>query len=154
MSQEDTKLIARRFEEEHPTPHYATVADDLLAPNVAIHFVFPGTPDPLDRESWKHLVATFRRSFDTMVHTVEDVIAEGDRVVVRWSGHATHTGALMGIPATGKQVTTSGMSIYRIREGRIMESWHTWDALGLLQQLGAIPAPAQPPASSDATSGE
>ncbi len=143
MATEEHTAIARRFEVEHPTEHYTAVADALLAPTVAIHFAFPGTPDPLDREGWKHLVATFRASFNPLQHTVEDVIAEGDRVMVRWSGSATHTGDLMGFPATGKQVTTSGMSIYRITGGQIVESWHTWDALGLLQQLGVIPAPGQ-----------
>jgi predicted ester cyclase len=72
---------------------------------------------------------------------VEEVIAEGDTVVVRWTGDATHTGALQGFPATSKVVTTSGMTTYRVAGGRIGESWHVWDAPGLLQQLGVVPPP-------------
>ena len=90
MSIEENKALARRFEIEHPTASYATVADALLAPNVAIHFYFPGTPDPLDRDAWKQLVAGFRGAFADMRHQVEEEIAEGDTVVVRWTGAATH----------------------------------------------------------------
>jgi steroid delta-isomerase-like uncharacterized protein len=75
--------------------------------------------------------------------TIEDEIAEGDRVVTRWSARGTHEGEFFGIPATGKQATVTGVTIDRIIDGRIAESWTNWDTLGLLQQLGAIPAMAE-----------
>jgi predicted ester cyclase len=72
-------------------------------------------------------------------HTIEDMLAEGDRVAVRLTARGTHTGEFMGIPPTGKQVTVTGTVICRIAEGKIQEDWFNSDALGLLQQLGVIP---------------
>jgi len=70
----------------------------------------------------------------------EDVIAEGDKAVVRWTGRGTHQGVLLGIPPTGKQVTWTGMTIYRIADGKIVEERGEEDALGFLQQLGVVPS--------------
>jgi predicted ester cyclase len=81
----------------------------------------------------------FRGAFPDIAHTIEDQVAEGDKVVTRLRAHATHKGELMGIPPTGEEVTIEGISIWRIANGKIKECWVNYDALGLLQQLGAIP---------------
>lgn len=77
---------------------------------------------------------------------MEDLLAEGDRVVPRISASGLHTGELLGIPPTGKRVTMNGIAIHRVQDGKLVEHWAQIDALGLLQQLGAIPAPGQAPA--------
>jgi steroid delta-isomerase-like uncharacterized protein len=119
------------------------LADALLADGYALHF--PGLPGPVDRAGHKGLVAAFRAGFPDWRETVEDVIAEGARVVVRVTGRGTHRGAFQGLPTTGRAVTATGIGIGRIAGGRIAEAWAAYDALGLLQQLGALPAPAAAP---------
>lgn len=78
-----------------------------------------------------------------MLITVEDLLAEGDKVVDRWTARGTHPGELIGIPPTGKEVTITGMDILRISNGKIAEIWHQEDMLGMMQQLGVIPQMAQ-----------
>ncbi len=134
--------IARRFVEQHNGSDYLAVHDELLADDARLHVAIPGTPDPLDREGHKQLVAMFRAALPDIRSTAEDIIAEGDSVVVRWSGGGTHQGELMGVPGSGRPVKTTGVYIMRLAGGRIVESWLTLDMLGVLQQIGAIPAPA------------
>jgi predicted ester cyclase len=71
------------------------------------------------------------------------MIAEGDKVAIRWAARGTHQGELLGIQPTGKQATWTGISIYRFADGKIVEAWWSKDVLGLLQQLGVIPPPEQ-----------
>jgi predicted ester cyclase len=92
-------------------------------------------------EELKHHIALYKAAFPSYQLIAEDMIAEGDKVVVRSTFRGTHKGDLMGIPPTGKQVTMPLILIYRIAEDKIVEHWMQADALGLLQQLGAIPAP-------------
>ncbi|OFW70937.1 MAG: hypothetical protein A2Y55_01360 [Actinobacteria bacterium RBG_16_68_12] len=75
--------------------------------------------------------------------TVDDQIAEGDKVATRWTGRGTHTGEMAGISPTGKEVTVSGLTLSRLENGMVVEEWTTWDTLGMLVQLGAVPTPAQ-----------
>jgi steroid delta-isomerase-like uncharacterized protein len=75
--------------------------------------------------------------------TTDDIIAEGDKVVIRWTANGTHQGELMGIPASGNQTTWSGMTIYRFADGKIVESWWAYDALGMMQQI--MPPMPEPP---------
>lgn len=89
------------------------------------------------------MVAMNRSAFPDMRSTFEDQIAEGDLVVSRWSARGTHKGELMGIPLTGKAVTLTGISTMRIVGRKIAEQWDNWDTLGMLQQLGVIPALGQ-----------
>jgi len=72
--------------------------------------------------------------------TLEEIVAEGDMVVVRWRMHGTHTGEYMGVPPTGKVITNHGMSMYRIAGGKIVEDWAVMDMLGVMQQLGLVPS--------------
>ncbi|SRR6266508_955276 len=75
--------------------------------------------------------------------TIQDVIAEGDTVVVRWMARGTHQNEFMGIPPTNKQVTVMGIDIIRYKGGQRVETWRQWDTMGWLQQVGAVPLPAQ-----------
>lgn len=76
--------------------------------------------------------------------TIEDVVAEGDRVVVRWTNAGTHVAEFAGIPATGRSFTIAGIDIYRVADGAICEHWHVIDQLSMLGQLGLLPAPSTP----------
>jgi predicted ester cyclase len=112
------------------------VLDEFVNPDFVDHNPFPGTTPDL---------AGLKQAFEIFLHavpgyhTIEDLIAEGDKVVARIIGYGTHTGELLGIPPTGKQVQTEGIAIWRIRNGKIVEHWNQVDKLGLLQQLGAVP---------------
>jgi predicted ester cyclase len=91
------------------------------------------------------IAAAFAGSSDSRF-TIDDMVAEGDKVVTRWTSMGTHSGVFMGVAATGKPLTLNGIRIDRIADGKIVEMWAQLDLLGLLQQLGAMPAPAQSPA--------
>jgi predicted ester cyclase len=101
----------------------------------------PSNPDVRDLESYKRWAAAAWHAFPDMRIAIEDLIAEGDRVAKVWSLEATHTGEFLGIAPTGRRVTWSGITVYRLAGDKVIECrWQT-DALGLLQQLGAIPVP-------------
>jgi len=85
-------------------------------------------------------VIPFLTAFPDWHGTVDDIIAEGDKVVNRWTGHGTHLVELMGIPATGKPVTLTGITIFRIAGNKIVEEWTQMDQMSLMQQLGVIPS--------------
>ena len=87
----------------------------------------------------------YREAFEGAHITVRDQIGEGDSVATRWEGRGRHTGEIMGIPPTGKDVVVDGINLTRLKDGKIVEEWSNWDTLGMLQQIGAIPtgAPAQ-----------
>ena len=99
------------------------------------------TPDRV--EDAKQEAASVRRGFPDLENTIEDLIAERDKVVVHWRAQATHQGEYMGIPPTGNRVNFTGISIYRIERGQIAESWSVSDLWGMMQQLGAVPSPGQ-----------
>ena len=85
----------------------------------------------------------YRSAFPDVHMQIEDQIAEGDRVATRWVASGTHEGDLMGINPTGNRVTVAGMTIDRIADGQIAETWDNYDALGMMQQVGAIPSPEE-----------
>ena len=139
MSLEENKALYRRWFEEVVTTGNLALADELLAPDYPLHF--PGLPAPVDREGHKQLVLMFRAGFPDWREAVDDVIAEGDKVVIRVTGSGTHEGEFQGMAPTQVRVTATGIGIGRIENGRIAEAWAAYDALGLRQQLGAIPTP-------------
>ncbi len=142
MATEENKAVVRRFFEAGLNQRNAGIADDLLSPDFVSHF--GGLPEPVHgREHWKELAAGYFTAFPDFQITLEDLIAEGDKVMARWVWRATHQGEFMGIPPTGKQVAVTGMGVYRIAAGKIAEEWVQDDVLGLLQQLGAIPGAGQ-----------
>lgn len=142
---EDNKAILRRFMDEGFNKGNAAIADELIAPNWVNHD--PATPPlPPGPEGIKALFGIYRSAFPDLTFTVDDQIAEGDLVVTRWTARGTHQGELMGIPATGRSGVVTGIEIDRVVNGKIEETWVNWDTMGLLQQLGVIPAPGQAPA--------
>ena len=103
---------------------------------------FPGMP-PLDADGHRQYSEVMNTAFPDLERTIEDLVAHGDKVVARWTATGTHTGDFMGIPPSRQVATSSGITIFRIADGRIVEEWSESDMLGLLQQVGAIPAAAQ-----------
>jgi predicted ester cyclase len=94
-------------------------------------------------EDAKQEAANVRRGFPDLESTIEDLIAERDKIVAHWRAQATHRGEYMGIPPTGNRVNFTGISIYRIEGGKIAESWGVSDLLGMMQQLGAVSGPGE-----------
>jgi steroid delta-isomerase-like uncharacterized protein len=113
-------------------------ADGLLAASFTLHDAPKGVPG--NREGFKVLVGAFRAGFPDYVDTIDDVFSVDDRVVVRWTFNGTHTGNFLGVPASGKPATISGISIYRVENGKITDDWTKFDLMSLMQQIGAIPS--------------
>jgi steroid delta-isomerase-like uncharacterized protein len=116
------------------------VADDLLTDDYRLHA--PGVPVPLDRATTKQVVAMYGTSFPDLKHTVDEVIAEGDTLAVRWTVRGTHRGEFQSIPASGKSIKLSGITMHHLVDARVRETWLVYDNMELLQQLGAVPAAA------------
>jgi predicted ester cyclase len=126
MSTGENKAVVRR-EQEELWNHNGNLdaAEEIFTPDYV--------------EAAKQEAADFRQGFPDVRSTIEDLIAEGDKVVARWTSHATHQGEYMGIPPTGREVEFTGISVYRIEAGKIAESWSVEDELGLMRQIGAVP---------------
>lgn len=139
MSHQITMLVRRAIEEVWNRGNYAII-DDLVARDVVIHASLPAN-ELHGPEGIEQFYATLRAAFPNITFTVEDQVAEGDRVVTRWTARATHKGEFQGIPPTGKQVSVNGIDIDRLANGKVVECWPVADELGLLQQLGVIPTP-------------
>ena len=136
MSTEQNKMQARRLFEEVWNSKNLEVLDEMVAPNFVFHNSVQTLYGP---EGFKQFANTYHTAFPEAHFTIEDVIAGGDTVALRWTARGTHNGELMGIPPTGKQVTVSGITITLISDGKTVESWGEFDALGMLQQIGVIP---------------
>lgn len=137
MSTEENKVLGRRWIEEIWDKGNLAVVDEILASNFVFHYAPPGVAP--DREGYKQTLTMYRTSSPDMHYTVDDMVAEGDKVAIRWAGKGTHRGDLMEIAPTGKKVTITGISIIRIAGGKIVEEWTEQDMLGVLQQLGVAP---------------
>jgi len=133
------KALIRRFFEEVWSTGDLSRRDAFLDAGYRGHMA--GAAEPIDRDGWTAWFQGFRAAFPDARFTVEDMVAEGDRVAARLTMRGTHLGPLNGAPPTGRAVVVSGMSIERIADGRIVEGWNENDALGLLQQLGMLPPP-------------
>ena len=137
---EQNKQISRRVIDELFGQGRVEIAEELIAPD-AISYD-PAMPEPLrGPEGVKTAVAGYRAGFPDLSLRTETQIAEGDLVCTRWTAVGTNTGEFWGMAPTGKQATVTGITINRFADGRIVESWTNWDALGLLQQLGVVPTP-------------
>jgi steroid delta-isomerase-like uncharacterized protein len=135
---ETNKTVVRRLFEEVWNKGNLPVTDELFAPNYVHHD--SSTPEVgRGPESEKKRATLYRTAFPDLRLTIEDIIAEGETVMARWSCRGTHKGDLSGIAPTGKQFTISGISIARIANGKMAEGWVNWDTLGLMQQLGVVP---------------
>jgi steroid delta-isomerase-like uncharacterized protein len=139
MPVEANKAIVRRWMEEVWNRGNLAVLDELIGPDYVLHGA--ADPDaPRGPEGAKQITAAFRAAFPDMRGTIDDLIAEGDKVVCRWTAQATHQGSFAGVPPTQRPVTFSGIEIVRIAEGRIAEGWDEVDIAGILDQIGAAPA--------------
>lgn len=137
MSTEENKAIVRPMLEELDKGNWA-IFNELFAPDFVYHG--PVSPKPLTREELEQIARMFYAAFPDWRHTIEDMIAEGDKVVTRFTLRGTHKGEFQGIPATGKEIAFTAICIFRIAEGKIVEEWQEIDLIGLMRQLGAIPA--------------
>ena len=140
----DNKAIARRIYDECFNKGNLNAVDELLSGDFVTRTPHPGGLPP-GREGFKQTVAALRSAFPDFEVSVEDMIADGDKVVARAVARGTHDGEFMGLPPTGKQVTVSLIDIFRMEDGRLAERWGVFDAMGLTEQLGAIPAGERAP---------
>ena len=150
---EENKALARRWFEELFNEENLNVADELVAQDHVLHDPVL-TNLPTGPEGDKQIVNIYHGAFPDANITVEDQIAEADEVATRWTGRGTHQGEFMGVDPTDNRVELSGMTINRISEGKIAETWTNYDALGMMQQIGAIPEPGQRPRDSSLSSGQ
>jgi steroid delta-isomerase-like uncharacterized protein len=138
-SEGENKAISRRADEELFNRGNLDVADELFTPDFVYHD--PAGGQLRGPENVKGYAAMLRAAFPDLQQTIEDQIAEGDKVAYRWTARGTHEGELMGIAPTGKRVEFTGIAVARLADGRIEEMWENYDALGMMQQLGVVPSP-------------
>lgn len=138
MSAEAYKSLIRRWWDGLSQGNAAELIDEVYAADYVLHD--PSLPEPVrGLEGVREFITSVTAAFPDGRATVEDLVAEGDRVVQRVTFRGTHQGEFLGVPATGKQVAVWLMVISRMADGKIAEEWQLVDGLGLLQQLGALP---------------
>ena len=137
MTAETNKHIMERFTSEFLTTGDASLAEEFLSPDVALHFA---GQQLRGRDRYLAVVAANGDTFDDLVWTVEDMVADGDTVAVRYTMTGTHRGEFAGVPPTGTAVLAQSMAFYRLADGQIVEERAQLDMLGIIQQLGAAPA--------------
>src|SRR3712207_4735887 len=140
MSAEENKAIVQRLTDEVFNENNWDALNEIIASDFVDHAAHPDQdPGP---ESFKQNLINVREAFPDYHTTNEDLIAEGDKVVARWTARGTHQGKFIGVegevPPTGDQVTVSGTTTYKVANGKLVEQWAHWDHLGMLQQLGSI----------------
>lgn len=138
MSTEDNKNLIRRFYEEVFNKKNVAALDAFYAPDHVDHTLPPGMPT--SPEGTKQGIAMIMTALPDLHVTIEDMIAEGNKVVTRFTTHGTQQGAFGSIPPTGKRVAITTIEITRVADGKIVEDWGLDDRLGMLQQLGLVPA--------------
>jgi steroid delta-isomerase-like uncharacterized protein len=146
MSAETNKALVRReFEEMFSKGGDLDTAGEYYAPNYVLHE--PTSGEVRGREAARQFAAAYREAFPDLQTEIEDQVAEGDKVVSRFSGRGTHLGETEDFgPATGNPIEITGITIDRVADGKIVEEWTNFDALGLLQQIGLIPEADEPDA--------
>ena len=144
MTIEQNKELVSRYYEAIDERREPSVIDDFVSPDYVDHTPPPGFPPT--REGLKLAFQHFLDAAPDGRHTVEDLVAEGDKVVARVKGYGTQTGELFGIPATGRHFEIEGIAIRRVVDGRIAEHWQVVDMASALQQLGMLPQPDRHPA--------
>lgn len=138
MSTEENKASFRRYVEEAWNKGNVDIMDELMAAHYARHMAI--SAPPLTREGQKQRILGFRRAFPDLRLTIEDMVAEGEKVSIRITLRGTHQGEFMRVAPTGKQIVVGVVDVARFEDGKVVEQWGQSDLLGLLQQLGAIPA--------------
>lgn len=148
----ENKAIVRRFAEEVVARGSVELIAELVSPSFVAHD--PTNPErPGGVDGARAFVAMLHTGLSDVRYVVEDMIGEGDRVVYRWTLRGIHAGPFMGIPPTGRAVEVTGIDIFRIADGKIVESWVIADVLGMLRQLGVGHAPGAPPHAPAPASG-
>jgi len=138
MAAANKEIVRRALEEPWRN---LDVLDELVSSDYIGHD--PALPEPVRGiQGSKDNVNEYRSAFEGAQITVKEQVGEGDVVASRWEGRGRHTGELMGIAPTGKDVVVSGLTLSRLRDGKIVEEWSNWDTLGMLQQIGAVPTGA------------
>jgi steroid delta-isomerase-like uncharacterized protein len=140
MTTEANKAVVRRYYDEVLNAGGVGRLAELAVADYAEHDPLPG--QGAGREGLRERVELLRDAFRPHF-TIEDIIAEGDRVAVRWTNRGTHVGEFMGMPATGRPFAIAGIDVHRLRDGRLAEHWHVVDLFSQLQQLGFLPQPAE-----------
>jgi steroid delta-isomerase-like uncharacterized protein len=131
---ESNKALIRRFYDDVWNKGEYWAADDLVAPDYIRHGVQPIR----GRDGIRDIVEGVRKAFPDLFISIEDLVAENDRVAVRWHAYGTHKGNFRGIPPTGRGIEVMGITISRFANAQIAEEWSQWDMLGLMEQLGAM----------------
>ncbi len=140
MSSDDNKAVVRRFIDEIFDQGTVSAVDELVDDSFVPHT----WPSVTGKEDFKETVVRMARAVKDPHHTIEDMVAEGDRVSVRLTSHAVQNGDVMGIPAAGKAYTIAEQHIFRVVDGKVVEYWHVADMLGMMQQIGAFPERSKP----------
>ncbi|TMM30157.1 MAG: ester cyclase [Actinobacteria bacterium] len=136
MATGNKEIVRRALEDSWQDPG---VFDELISSDYVGYD--PALPEPIrGPQGAKNNFKQYSDAFEGAHITVKDQIAEGDAVATRWEGRGRHTGELMGVPPTGKEIVVEGLNLTRLRDGKIVEEWSNWDTLGMLQQVGAIPS--------------
>ena len=135
MSFDQDKLLVQRYVEQVVNEQNLAALDELLAADYTAHM--SGSPT-MDRDGIRGFFSMLHAAFPIR-SSDDDLVAEGNKVALRWSARMTHQGEFMGIAPTGKPVTANGQGFVRVRDGKIVEEHEVFDALGLMQQLGAVP---------------
>ncbi len=138
---EQNEAIVQRWVTEMWAGGNLGLVDEFTTPDYV--FRAPGIGEVRGRQALKELATQFRTAFPVYINTIEDQLAAGDRVATRGATRGTHEAAFDDIPATGRSVTVEWIPISRFEGARIVEEWEVYDALGLLQQLGAVPTQAE-----------
>jgi steroid delta-isomerase-like uncharacterized protein len=135
MTSEQNKAIVRRFWKAYEA-NDQTALNEVLAPDLVVQS--SSAPDPLNREMLLHGISGFNAAFSDRHFTIEELIAEGDAVATRTTLRGIHTGDFHGHPPTGKQLKATGLTIERIKDGKLVEHWFSFDGARVMQELGLV----------------
>ena len=142
MSEAENRALFERYFDEVANKDNLALADEIFAPDYQHHD--PANPDPrpmIGSQAVKDHLTSLKSAFPDLVFEIDDIVTEGDGIVVRWTARGTNTGDYFGMPATGKPIEITGMNTWVTRDGMAIEGWVNRDDMGLLQQLGVIPTP-------------
>jgi steroid delta-isomerase-like uncharacterized protein len=141
MTAEENKALARRLFEEGFSQGHVEVVDEVLAPDFVCYDPNSESGEVRGAETIKGEIEYFRNAVPDLTYTIEDQIAEDDKVVTRYTVSGTHQGEFFGVAPTGKQITMTGVSIDRFEGGKMVEEWPEYDLLGVMHQIEAVPTP-------------
>ncbi len=144
MSTDENKALVRRWFSEVVSNGDMSSLDEICAVCHPAFVMVQGVVEPAPQgiSGLKDLIARLRTAFPDLTATVEEQVAEGDKVVSRVTMSGTHQGEFMGMPPTGKTFTVGGASIWEVKGGQLISEWVSWDSMSMLQQLGVMTAPA------------